>query len=49
MAVGEDLADRVRAILAGKGEVRELRMFGGPSSTAGPRTSHLCEATVERA
>jgi TfoX/Sxy family transcriptional regulator of competence genes len=29
MAVDEDLAERVRAALAGKGELREVRMFGG--------------------
>ncbi len=29
MAVDEDLAQRVRAILAGTGTVREVRMFGG--------------------
>ena len=29
MAVDEDLAERMRAALAGAGEVREVRMFGG--------------------
>jgi hypothetical protein len=29
MAVDEDLAKRVRAVLAGSGEPREVRMFGG--------------------
>ena len=29
MAVDEDLAKRVRAILEGSGELREVRMFGG--------------------
>jgi TfoX/Sxy family transcriptional regulator of competence genes len=29
MAVDEDLAKRVRAVLAGSGELREVRMFGG--------------------
>ena len=29
MALDEDLADRMRAVLAGTGTVREVRMFGG--------------------
>ena len=29
MALDEDLADRMRAVLAGTGVVREVRMFGG--------------------
>jgi hypothetical protein len=29
MALDEDLADRMRAVLAGTGAVREVRMFGG--------------------
>jgi TfoX/Sxy family transcriptional regulator of competence genes len=29
MALDEDLAERMRAILAGTGAVREVRMFGG--------------------
>ena len=29
MAADEDLAERMRAVLAGAGEVREVRMFGG--------------------
>ena len=29
MAPDEDLADRMRAVLAGTGAVREVRMFGG--------------------
>jgi TfoX/Sxy family transcriptional regulator of competence genes len=29
MAVDEDLAERMRVALAGAGEVREVRMFGG--------------------
>jgi hypothetical protein len=29
MAVDEDLAERVRAVLARSGELREVRMFGG--------------------
>ena len=29
MAVDEDLAKRVRAVLAGNGELREIKMFGG--------------------
>jgi TfoX/Sxy family transcriptional regulator of competence genes len=29
MAVDEDLAERMRAVLAGAGAVREVRMFGG--------------------
>lgn len=29
MAIGEDLAERMRVALAGTGAVREVRMFGG--------------------
>jgi hypothetical protein len=29
MAVDEDLAERMRVVLAGAGEVREVKMFGG--------------------
>src|SRR5215472_6971118 len=29
MAVDEDLAERIRVALAGAGEVREVKMFGG--------------------
>ena len=29
MALDEDLAERMRAVLAGSGSVREVRMFGG--------------------
>jgi hypothetical protein len=29
MAVDEDLAERMRAVLGGTGAVREVRMFGG--------------------
>jgi TfoX/Sxy family transcriptional regulator of competence genes len=29
MALNEDLAERMRAVLAGTGAVREVRMFGG--------------------
>jgi hypothetical protein len=29
MALDEDLAERMRAVLAGTGSVREVRMFGG--------------------
>jgi TfoX/Sxy family transcriptional regulator of competence genes len=29
MAIDEDLAERVRAVLAGTGAVREVKMFGG--------------------
>ena len=29
MALDEDLADRMRVVLAGTGAVREVRMFGG--------------------
>jgi len=29
MALDEDLADRMRAVLTGTGTVREVRMFGG--------------------
>ena len=28
-AVTEDLAERMRAVLAGRGELREIKMFGG--------------------
>jgi hypothetical protein len=29
MALNKDLAERIRAVLAGTGSLREVRMFGG--------------------
>jgi TfoX/Sxy family transcriptional regulator of competence genes len=43
MAYDETLADRIRAVLADRGDVREQKMFGGIAFMAG---GHMCVGVI---